>query len=60
MEKKIMHGFKKYKVGYCLSFIAEIYRYLKTGNGKIIDFSLKSQKISRRLITTKYQVMTIY
>lgn len=35
-------GFEGYKVGDCLSFTAEIYRYLKTGNGKLIDFALRN------------------
>ena len=34
-------GFEKYGAGDCLSFTAEVYRYLKTGNGKAIDFSLR-------------------
>lgn len=47
-------GFEKYKVGDCLSFTAEIYRYLKTGNGKIIYFSLKNPKDINRI--DEYQI----
>lgn len=35
-------GFKGYEIGDCLSFTAEIYRYLKTSNGKLIDFALRN------------------
>lgn len=34
-------GFESFQVGDCLSFFAEIYRYVKTGNGKQIDFGLR-------------------
>ena len=34
-------GFENYRVGDCLSFKAEVYRYLKTSRGKMIDFGLK-------------------
>ena len=37
-----LKGFEQYKEGDCLSFWAEIYRYLKTGNGKMIDFGLRN------------------
>lgn len=39
MEKK---GFEKYQVGSSLQFFAEVYRYIKTGNGKLIDFGLRN------------------
>lgn len=42
-------GFEKYEVGDCLSFTAEIYRYLKTGNGKIIDFALRNPEDIRKV-----------
>ena len=35
-------GFEDYKVGDCLTFFAEVYRYIKTGNGKRIDFALRN------------------
>lgn len=34
------HGLEGYVVGDCLAFGAEPYRYIKTGNGKQIDFGL--------------------
>ena len=34
-------GFENYRVGDCLSFEAEVYRYIKTSRGKMIDFELK-------------------
>ena len=37
-------GFEDYKVGDCLTFFAEVYRYVKTGNGKRIDFALRNPK----------------
>ena len=33
-------GFEEYKIGDCLEFFAEIYRYIKTGGGKQLDFGL--------------------
>lgn len=43
-------GFEEYGVGDSVSFVAEIYRYVKTGNGKLIDYGLRNpegiQKIS--------------
>ena len=35
-------GFEKYKIGDCLSFNAEVYQYLKTGNGKKLDFAIRN------------------
>ena len=35
-------GFEMFGVGDCLEFAAEVYRYLKTGNGKAIDFALRN------------------
>ena len=35
-------GLEQYQVGDCLSFFAEPYRYIKTGNGKQIDFGLRN------------------
>ena len=37
-----IHGFEDFKVGDCVSFYAEVYRYIKTGNGKILDYSLRN------------------
>lgn len=39
-----LKGFEKFKPGDSVSFWAEIYRYLKTGDGKIIDFGLRNPK----------------
>lgn len=36
------HGLEGYVVGDCLAFGAEPYRYIKTGNGKQIDFGLRN------------------
>ncbi len=41
MSKK---GFEDFVVGDCVSFSAEVYRYLKTSNGKVIDYSLRNPK----------------
>ena len=35
-------GFEPFKVGDCVEFSAEVYRYVKTGNGKLIDYSLRN------------------
>ena len=35
-------GFEKYKVSDCISFYAEVYQYLKTGNGKELDFAVRN------------------
>lgn len=37
-------GFESYNVDDCVTFIAEVYRYIKTGNGKQIDYSLRNPK----------------
>ena len=37
-----IQGFENFKVGDCVSFYAEIYRYIKTGNGKVLDYSLRN------------------
>ena len=34
-------GFEEYGVGDCVLFGAEVYRYVKTGNGKWIDYGLR-------------------
>ena len=35
-------GFESYKVGDAVRFGAEVYRYVKTGNGKSIDYGLRN------------------
>lgn len=47
-------GFENYQVGDCLSFTAEIYRYLKTGNGKAIDFALRNPEEIKQI--ESYQI----
>lgn len=42
-------GFEGYAVGDCLSFFAEPYRYMKTGNGKQIDFGLRKPQSIRKI-----------
>ncbi len=37
-------GFEAYEVGDAVSFGAEVYRYIKTGNGKILDYGLQNPK----------------
>ncbi|MCM1120839.1 MAG: hypothetical protein NC543_15955 [bacterium] len=42
-------GFEIFQVGDCVSFSAEIYRYVKTGNGKQIDFGLRNPQGIKRI-----------
>lgn len=37
-----IQGFEDFKVGDCVSFDSEVYRYIKTGNGKVLDYSLRN------------------
>ena len=37
------------KKGDCFSFLADVYRYVKTGNGKMIDFGLRHPEDIRRI-----------
>lgn len=46
MDRK---GFEQFNPGDSVSFWAEIYRYLKTGNGKIIDFGLRNPKQIKKI-----------
>ncbi len=36
--------FESYHIGDCVKFYADIYRYVKKGNGKLIDYSLRNPK----------------
>lgn len=49
-------GFEECDIGDCVSFFAEVYRYIKTSNGKQIDYSLRNpeniQKITPYLLPT--------
>lgn len=42
-------GFEKYQIGDCVSFSAEVYRYVKTSNGKQLDFSLRNPKSIKKI-----------
>lgn len=42
-------GVEKYRIGDCLSFLAEPYRYIKTGNGKQIDFGLRNLREIKKI-----------
>lgn len=44
-------GFEKYQTGDCVSFSAEVYRYVKTSNGKQIDFALRNPKKIKKIET---------
>lgn len=46
MEKS---EFESFKVGDCVEFYAEVYRYLKTGNGKLIDYSLRNSEEIKKI-----------
>lgn len=35
-------GFEEYNIGDCVLFGAEVYCYIKTGNGKLIDYGLRN------------------
>lgn len=37
-----LKGFEPFNIGDSVSFGAEIYRYLKTGNGKVSDYGLRN------------------
>lgn len=42
-------GFEEYQIGDCVSFFAEVYRYVKTSNGKQIDFALRNPKEIKKI-----------
>lgn len=42
-------GFEGYEIGDCVSFFAEVYRYVKTGSGKQIDFSLRDPQSIKKI-----------
>ncbi len=46
-------GFENFQIGDCLSFFAEIYRYIKTRNGKQMDFGLRNPQGIKRIETYK-------
>lgn len=49
-----IQGFEDFKVGDCASFYADIYRYIKTGNGKVLDYSLRNPQNIRQI--TSYEL----
>jgi hypothetical protein len=48
--------FANYSVGDCLRFSADICRYLRTGNGKSIDYDLEKPRLIRKI--PSYEVPT--
>ena len=44
-----LDGFEGCRVGECLAFDADVYRYLKTGHGRMIDFGLRNPTAVRRI-----------
>lgn len=46
-------GFESFQVGDYLEFSAEVYRYVKTGNGKLIDYSLRNPVSIRKITAYK-------
>lgn len=35
-------GFEKFHIGDCVSFYADVYRYVKIGHGKVLDYGLRN------------------
>ena len=42
-------GFESYGVGDCVSFSAEVYRYIKTRNGKVLNYGLRNPEFIERV-----------
>ena len=42
-------GFEEFQIGDSVEFFAEVYRYIKTGNGKRIDYGLRNPEDVRRI-----------
>lgn len=53
MDKK---DFKEYNIGDCVEFYAEVCRYIKKSNGKILDYGLRNPENIRKI--EKYQLPT--
>ena len=49
-----IHGFEDFKVGDCVSFDSEVYRYIKTGKGKVLDYSLRNPQDIKQI--TSYEL----
>lgn len=46
-------GFEDLKVGDCVSFCAEVYRYIKTGNGRMLDYGLRKPYLLKKIESYK-------
>ena len=44
-------GFEDYRPGDCLSFCAEVYKYIKTGDGKALDYGLRNPEGIEKIST---------
>ena len=44
-------GFENCQTGDCFSFCAEVYKYIKTGNGKVLDYGLRSPEGIEKIST---------
>ena len=44
-----IRGFEAFEPGDSVSFLAEVYRYLKTGNGKLLDYGLRNPKEVKKI-----------
>lgn len=44
-----LEGFEEYRVGDCLAFTADVYRYVKSSKGKMIDFALRDPEDIRKI-----------
>ena len=42
-------GFEQFKVGDCVGFFAEPYRYIRTSNGKSIDFGIRNPDLIEKI-----------
>lgn len=49
-------GFPELKPGMCVSFVADVYRYLKTSNGKVLDFGLRNPECVK--VIDEYELPT--
>ena len=57
-------GFEDYNVGDCLEFFAEVYKYIKKSDGKVIDFGLRNPegvtKIDKYKLPTDKEIASQY
>lgn len=42
-------GFENFKAGDCVSFSSEVYRYVKTSNGKLLDYGLRKPEYIKKI-----------